>query len=362
MKVVFRVDASLEMGSGHTMRCLTLADALKTQGHECEFIVREQPGHLINLIKSKGYIVRVLPQLYSDLTTDIDEYSHSHWLPCGQQQDSEETLSALDRSDCDWLVVDHYGIGAQWEKRLRKVCRHILVIDDLADREHQCDVLLDQNIGRKTGDYDGLLPHKCLRMIGPQYALLRPEFVKWRKESLARRVQQTELRKILISLGGVDKDNVTGDVLDALEVSSLSDSVELTVVLGQQNPWLEKSQGQAALSRFDVTVIQGVTNMAEVMSHTDLAIGAAGSTSWERCCLGLPTVMLVLADNQKGIAKGLEKARASIVVGVANITSTIEGLLKDPVEMRLMSERAEAVCDGSGVIHLINVLERYSES
>lgn len=358
MKVVFRVDASFEIGSGHTMRCLTLADALKDRGHDCEFIVREQPGHLIALIEDKGYRVHalLLPEL---ATSSPDEYTHSHWLPGGQQQDSEDTGAVLQPNGCDWLVVDHYGVGAPWETRLRKACRHVLVIDDLADRAHQCDVLLDQNMGRRVDDYDKLVPKECVRLIGPQYALLRPEFAKWREESLSRRRQRTELRQLLISLGGVDKDNVTGDVLDALEASSLPDSVTLTVVLGQQNLWFEKIQQQAASSRFKVTVKQGVSNMAELMSQADVAIGAAGSTSWERCCLGLPTIMLVLAENQKDIASSLHEAGASVSVDVDNIAPTIERLLETSAEPNLMSIRASVICEGKGTMQLIDLLERH---
>ncbi len=358
MKIVFRVDASFEIGSGHTMRCLTLADALKDGGHECEFIVREQPGHLIALIEDKGYRVHALP-LAELATSSPDEYIHSHWLPGGQQQDSEDTWAVLQPNGCDWLVVDHYGVGAPWETRLRKASRHVMVIDDLADRAHECDILLDQNMGRRAGDYENLVPKACLRLIGPQYALLRPEFVVWREASLSRRRQRTELRELLVSLGGVDKDNATGDVLDALEASSLTDSVTLTVVLGQQNPWFEKIQQQAASSRFKVTVKQGVNNMAELMSQADLAIGAAGSTSWERCCLGLPTVMLVLADNQRSIARGLDKVGASVSTEVNNVALKVDGLTKSSLQLDSMSKNASAVCGGKGVIQLVSIMERY---
>ena len=363
MKVVFRVDASFEIGSGHTMRCLTLADALKDRGHYCEFIVREQPGHLIALIEEKGYLVHALP-LPESVTAAPDEYVHSHWLPGGQQQDSEDTLAVLQPNGCDWLVVDHYGVGAPWETLVRKACRHVLVIDDLADRAHQCDILLDQNMGRRADDYDKLVPKECVRLIGPQYALLRPEFAKWREESLSRRRQRTELRQLLISLGGVDKDNVTGDVLDALEASSLPDSVTMTVVLGQQNPWLEKIQQQAASSRFKVTVKQGVSNMAELMSQADVAIGAAGSTSWERCSLGLPTIMLVLAENQEMVGRNLVEQGAVLQVDAATIKSSenleiiVDKLWKNA---RLIAERAASVTNGAGYCKVIGFMSRFYE-
>ena len=364
MKFVFRVDASFEIGSGHTMRCLTLADALKDRGHDCEFIVREQPGHLIALIEEKGYLVHALP-LPESVTAAPDEYVHSHWLPGGQQQDSEDTLAVLQPNGCDWLVVDHYGVGAPWETRLRKACRHVLVIDDLADRAHQCDILLDQNMGRRADDYDKLVPKECVRLIGPQYALLRPEFAKWREESLSRRRQRTELRQLLISLGGVDKDNVTGDVLDALEASSLPDSVTLTVVLGQQNPWSKQIQQQAASSRFKVTVKQGVSNMAELMSQADVAIGAAGSTSWERCCLGLPTIMLVLAENQKEVARYLTELGAAISVKVSSEDSDCLAVkldkLRDENFLRGLVDASSRLIDGKGAERVLDRLEQVEE-
>lgn len=364
MKVVFRVDASLEMGSGHTMRCLTLADAFEKRGHTCQFIVREQPGHLIKLIKSNGYLVHVLPVLESE-HAGIGEYPHSDWLLGGQQKDSEDTLAVIDSEVCDWLIVDHYGIGASWENKLRKVSRHILVIDDLADREHNCDVLLDQNLGRSEDDYDGLVPSGCRRLIGPKYALLRPEFSEWREKSLARRRHQTELHQVLISLGGVDKHNVTGDVLDALETSSLSDSVGFTVVLGQQSPWFEKIQHQAARSRFDVKVKQGVTNMAELMSQADLAIGAAGSTSWERCCLGLPAIMLVLARNQADVASHLNELGAAVSVDASReITCYLAlklNMFQDKVFIENMVDISSALVDGRGVDRVVDSLNKVED-
>lgn len=355
MKFVFRVDASFEIGSGHTMRCLTLADALKDRGHDCEFIVREQPGHLISLIERQGYHTYVLP-VFKSIKQPTSEYSHSHWLLGGEQRDSEDTLAVVKSLNCDWLIVDHYGIGATWEHQLRSDCQHILVIDDLADRPHECDLLLDQNIGRQSADYDALVPKECVRLIGPKYALLRPEFAMWREESLSRRRQRTELRQLLISLGGVDKDNVTGDVLDALEISSLPDSLTVTVVLGQQNPWHEKIQQQSASSRFKVRVKQGVSNMAELMSQADVAIGAAGSTSWERCCLGVPTIMLVLAENQRGIAQSLAEEGVAILTEVSQLHEAFS--LVTNGELRLaMSSKAAELNDGSGVSDIVNKLQ-----
>ena len=163
VRVAFRVDASLSIGSGHVMRCLTLADSLADKGAQCHFICREHPGHLIEYIRRKGYSVHVLPPCAKELFLEkqpvsTDDPPHASWLGCTWDIDAAATRAILNEGEPDWLVVDHYALDARWERALQGVCKKIMVIDDLADRAHICDQLLDQNFGRTATDYAPLVP------------------------------------------------------------------------------------------------------------------------------------------------------------------------------------------------------------
>ena len=353
MLVVFRADASIQIGTGHVMRCLTLADQLTRQGHDCWFICREHPGHLGDVIISKGYSLSLLPAQTAtspqQKTSASDDYAR--WLGVPWQEDARQTLDAISTQHPDWLVVDHYALDAQWERTLSSAVGKIMVIDDLANRPHECALLLDQNLGRVSSDYDGLLPAECLRLIGPRYALLRPEFAALREQSLSRR-KNPELKRILISLGGVDRTNVTGEVLTALAHSSLPASTELDIVMGASAPYLEEVRQQAAQLPFNARVNVNVQDMAERMCFADLSIGAAGSTSWERCCMGLPSVTVILAENQRAIAEALANYKAGLCVDIPKVTEKLTSLIEmyagDAEARMLISQNAAQVCDGGG--------------
>jgi len=361
VRVAFRADASVQIGTGHVMRCLTLADELTRQGHECRFVCREHEGHLGELITSKGYGLTLLPSCSDNEldTKDSRSDNYARWLGVPWQEDARQTLDALTPWQPDWLVVDHYALDAEWERALANAVGSIMVIDDLANRCHECALLLDQNLGRVESDYDGLLPEDCQRLIGPGYALLRPEFANLREQSLKRR-QQPELKRILISLGGVDRTNVTGQVLDAISESALPASTELDIIMGAAAPYLDEIRQQAADLPFKATVSVGVTDMAERMMLADLAIGAVGSTSWERCCLGLPAILMVLAENQKSAAEALKRNGAVIITdsGVEVRTELDRLMNSDGTENRLtrMIQLGTDLVQGDGSTRVVNEL------
>lgn len=314
MKTVFRADASLQIGTGHVMRCLTLADELVRQGGECWFVCREHPGHLGDVIVDKGHHLILLPgrsHVESEHSTEWDSYAD--WLGVPWREDARQTRTAVRPLAADWLVVDHYALDARWEQAVADEVAHIMVIDDLADRPHDCMVLLDQNLGRLISDYDGLVPGGCQRLIGPGYALLRPEFAALRDESLLRR-KPPRLERILISLGGIDQLNVTGEILSGLSKLLASANIELDIIMGATAPFLKEVRHQAAQLPFPATVSVNVQDMAQRMCAADLCLGAVGSTSWERCCLGLPSILIIVADNQKSAAVALQAKRAAVIV------------------------------------------------
>ncbi|MDR5903020.1 UDP-2,4-diacetamido-2,4,6-trideoxy-beta-L-altropyranose hydrolase [Halomonas icarae] len=368
--IAFRADASLEIGSGHVMRCLTLADTLQAHGAECHFLCREHAGHLCELIETRGFSVHRLPKEQATDGNDTEpsvgpELAHAHWLGVSWEQDAAACLPILAALSPTWLVADHYALDQRWEtaviRKLSDAVPRLLVIDDLADRPHIADVLLDQNLGRKAEGYRGLVPDTCRVLVGPRYALLRPEFAEWREASLQRRTRQPRLQRLLINLGGVDKDNITGRVLEALASCDLPDDLRISVVMGATAPWREVVSAQARAMPWSTEVVVNVTDMARRMAEADLAIGAAGSTSWERCCLGLPTLMVVMADNQRVIAGALAEKGAALSLGLAELESSLMAQLMAVTGLDTLvkvSQQAADLVDGQGTAHVLAELQR----
>lgn len=369
MQVAFRADASLQIGTGHVMRCLTLADALAARGADCQFICRAHAGNLIDFIGGKGYVAHALsiPHEASVASTaprpeaSTSDLAHSHWLGATQAQDAEDCAHILAAQRPDWLIVDHYALDARWERVLAPYYRKLMVIDDLADRPHASDLLLDQNFGRDAADYRSLVPADCRLLCGSQYALLRPEFAALRPYSLQRRARPA-LRELLITMGGVDKDNATGQVLQALRNCPLPADCRITVVMGATAPWLDEVRTQAQDMPWPTRVRVGVSDMAQLMADSDLAIGAAGATSWERSCLGLPTIMLVLAENQRKVAQGLEQSGGVKLIkldqsATTQLSELLIPLMDDPTQLLNMSHHAASFVDGSGVDAVMRQME-----
>ncbi len=346
------------------MRCLTLADALRERGANCHFVCRSHPGNLLDLIRQRGHEAYPLPfaedQIISDDALGEPLLAHSSWLGTDWATDAQQTLAALGAAPVDWLIVDHYGLDAHWERRLRPACRRLMAIDDLADRSHHCDLLLDQNLGRVTTDYSDLVPTGCTVLTGPKYALLRPEFPALRPDSLARRATP-QLKNLLIAMGGIDKNNATVKVLDVLKNCSLPVDCRITVIMGAQAPWLEQVRALVAQLPWPTEVRVNISDMARVMADSDLAIGAAGSTSWERCCLGLPTLLVVLAENQWAGARALQTQGAALLIGEPSViqqklAATLTPLLTGQ-HLAEMSFAARAVTDGQGACRVVQHME-----
>tara|TARA_B100000787_G_C16161633_1_gene281679 strand:- start:187 stop:1227 length:1041 start_codon:yes stop_codon:yes gene_type:complete len=338
MKVVFRVDASLTMGTGHVMRCLTLAQVLKENGINIEFICRKHKGNLIDKICSSGFLTHEL-ELADGSETD-NTLAYSSWLGVTQQKDADECIDILKVEKIDWLIVDNYALDEQWQKRLKPYYKKIMVIDDLANRRHQCDILLDQTYGRQHDDYVTLVPKYCELLLGSQYALLRPEFSKLIKKALEKRKNTQEIKNILISMGGTDIENITYDILQ-----NINNDYNTIVTLGQKSPHHKMLKNYA--KNKNITVMIDASNMAELMLNADLAIGAGGSTSWERCCLGLPTLLYITADNQKTISENLERIGAVKIV--KDLKKNLQSMSTDFSLWEAMSKNATTISDGLGV-------------
>ena len=350
MKIVFRVDSSVVIGSGHVMRCLTLAQALKENGVNVEFICRKHEGNLICKIRSSGFVVHEL-EMYKEIKVDT-RLAHSPWLGATQQQDANDCIDIFKTRKIDWLIVDHYALDDQWQKRLNPYFEKLMVIDDLADRKHQCDVLLDQNFGRSYQDYKDLVPTSTKLIMGSEYALLRPEFEKYRWYSLNSRKDE-KFKKLLVNMGGSDPDNITGKVIDRLQVAKLPKDVEITIVMGKTAPHLTRVITSVDKLPYKSEVKVDVNNMAELMANADIAIGASGATTWERCCLGLPTIQLITAYNQEFIAQKLNEINAIKLVEIDDI---IENLENFQYWMKDVGKSASKVTNGTGIKRILEFL------
>ena len=351
VQVIFRVDASLQIGMGHVMRCLTLAQTLKESGVNVEFICRQHKGNLISKIRSSGFNVYELESLEEN---EVDnKLPHSHWLGVTQQQDADDCIDILKAVKTDWLIVDHYALDEDWQCKLGPYYEKLMVIDDLADRKHQCNVLLDQTFGRQKNDYIALVPINCKLLLGSQYALLRPEFAKWREFSLERR-SKPEFKSLLINMGGVDADNITGKILEVLKTCALPSGMSITVVMGKYAPHTESVRAVLGALPYKAEVRVDVNNMAEIMANADMAIGAAGSTTWERCCLGLPTIQVVIANNQKTIAKLLKEKNA---IKLLQNKRELPSIIEDSTSwMKDMSYISKQISDGLGSERVMNTI------
>jgi len=320
--ILFRCDASLQIGSGHVMRCRTLARELRRQGAEISFICRQQPGDFIELLR-KEFQVLALPPLAAVASSSALEGRALYvaWLGCSQQQDAADCLAALEQAGINspqWLVVDHYGLDASWEVALREGLGsepppQLLVIDDLADRRHSCDLLLDQNFfGAATQQrYRELVSPQCRQLLGPHYALLGPEYAQLHPLVPPR----TYLRRVLVFFGGVDGQNLTGRTLEALLDPKFA-HLAVDVVLGLQSPHFQSVENLVA-QRPDTTLHGPQPSLAVLIARADLAIGAGGATTWERACLGLPSLVVAIAANQLPFAQCLDQAGHLQLLGVA---------------------------------------------
>lgn len=339
------------------MRCLTLANALRDKGAEIIFICRDHPGHLFELIKTLSHVLLQLPP---SGTLSEGYLAHAHFLGTTQEEDAQQTIEALKSiGRADWLIVDHYALDIAWETAMRRHVRRVMVIDDLADRNHDCEVLLDQNYYLRMEDrYEKYVAPHCKKLLGPQYALVRSEFKEARTHL---KMRDGNVKRIFIFFGGSDATNETGKTLRAIQLVNKTD-IAIDVVLGGANP---HQSGISVLGAAmpQVRIFRQVNNMAELMANADLAIGAGGSTTWERCSLGLPTIAISVADNQVPIAEGVETAGAQIYLGLGEhitpeiLAAKIAYILKRPQKLIFMSKAAMQLVDLNGCDRVCEVIK-----
>ena len=361
MKIAVRVDSSNIIGTGHVMRCLSLVNQLTTMhSASAHFFCRNNVGAILDAIAKRRHSVQKM--LKGRSTVEGLGLAHGAWLGASQTEDAQEFLSLVGKELFDLLIVDHYGIDRRWEKLVRDsdCFRRVLVIDDLVDREHQCDFLLDQTYDRTEDEYRPLVNEACELLLGSDYCLLRPEFaVPLKKIESCRNGVDFNNLKVLVMFGGTDPENLTGRVIEVLLKQNWIKSVD--VVLGSSAEHKGKIQALCARDKmFKLHV--GSNSVAEIMLDNDLAIGAAGVTSWERAAMGLPSLVIVQAENQKMIANKLNDAGIIQLINQADLTQQLnlcrERWLPNQIAYNQVVRRCVNICDGKGTERVCRILNK----
>ena len=327
---VFRVDAGAEVGAGHIIRCLTLAAGLSRRGWKCIFVCREG-------------VEQFVPAPVT---------SRCEVIPVREGVDDVSEMIAVLPQGCDLMVVDHYVWDAGQERRCRGWANRILIIDDLADRQHECDFLLDQTLERPRADYASLVQTDTRLLIGPRFALLRPQFRSGRGKAVERHRNVSSVSRVLICMGATDYLNVSSASLRAIAAAKLN--AEIDVILSPHAPHLAEVRKTAEQVPQTVRVLTDVSDVAQLMVEADVAIGAGGMSSWERCCMALPSLVIVTADNQRRVVQALSKEHAIHSLGEVHEVSqemfahALEQFAAQPEKLVEMSRQAAKICDGLG--------------
>ena len=336
---VFRADAGADIGGGHVMRCLTLADGMAERGWRSVFAVDEDTLRSLPLLTHSRHDVFTVP---------------------AKPADQPGALRRMWPNGVEWLVVDHYGLDATFENACRPWTERIMVIDDLADRRHDADVLLDQGLGRQPREYDGLVDKRCERLCGSSYTLLKPEFGRARERALSRRKPAPEAPRILVTFGATDPSNVT--LLSLRAAQAVAAHCAVDVILGGGAP--HRSEVAQFVDRMpdEVCLHVDVGDMAPLMTRADLGMSAAGATVWEFCGLGLPSLVTTVAENQRHNEAALRQAGAAWTLGplqsldYTRLCESLEKLVGNAGERERLSDNAARVCDCHGLDRVVDIV------
>lgn len=353
LRVLFRADAAPRIGAGHVMRCLTLAQLLKDRGGECRFVCKAHPGHMGAAIRAAGFEVALLPS--APAVPDLTRGPYADWLGGSWEEDLRQTAHVANSCGPDWIVVDHYALDARWEAPMREG-RRLLALDDLADRPHTADLLLDPTLGRQPTDYAVWLQDGGEALCGSDFALLRAEFAASRPAAL-QRPTSARIGRMLLSMGAMDADNVNLRVLNAIRKAELPQLGQVDILIGANAPGLNALRRRIEASTQPVRLCVEATDVAGRMAAADLAIGASGGMAWERCCIGLPAVGVVLAENQRMTAEALEAQGALVWCDLATLDDTLPAMLRaldaDAPRRQAMRQAASRLVDGQGAIRVV---------
>lgn len=364
--VLFRVDAGNGIGHGHLFRCLTLAKVLREYGLSSAFVCKAHPGHQQETVQASGFDCYLLPCASG---AEVDPADYATWVGGPVDEDADATMDVATAAaggdeSVEAIVVDHYGLGRVWEQRFLRQGMKVWAIDDLANRRHVVSGLLDSGMGRTGADYAGLLQPGAVTLTGIDYTLLRPSFAALRSHCTER--QSGDHPTLLIMFGGVDRQDWSARILSTLVDGWAGEALLVKVVLGSGYSGKPRLEKMAANAGFAVEIMQGIDDVAEVMASADLCVGGGGTAAWERCCLGLPTMMLQLAPNQAHNCRTLALAGAAICVPDPEreppSAAAVLDLLADRERLAQIGSAAALLVDGYGArrvaSHLLGIVDR----
>lgn len=338
--LLIRADANACIGAGHVMRCLALAQAWQDAG-----------GHVVFAMKPEA------PAIERRLEAEAMEVLHVTASP-GSRDDATQTAALARRHDAQWVIVDGYDFGADFQRIVKEAKLALLVVDDYGHADHYCvDGVLNQNMHACEGLYTRRERDTHL-LLGPRYVLLRREFVE---RSGWKRNYTDVARRILVTLGGGDHDHVTAGVIDALARADIPD-LEARIVVGPASPGNKAVRQAIRRSSGDVRLLTDVTDMPGLMAWADIAVSAGGSTCWELAFMGLPPLIVVRADNQIEIAAGLDAAGFGVNLGelddasTARLPDALTRLIQDRHRRQRMGCTGRTLVDGKGARRVLDVL------
>lgn len=327
---VFRLDSSSIIGYGHLMRCMTLANKFIFLGFNVTFILGYNSKDSLDFINNEHVNTIILP--------DVKD----------EKDDANKCLEYIDH-DSFYMIVDHYFLSYKWESEIIKSSKKMIVIDDLANRKHQCNILIDSSYKRNYFDYEKLVPEYCQFFLGERYCLLRPEFQFLRDAAQIRRANTTAITRLLVSFGATDSEKYTLRVLNYLNEMPFSGEVDVLISTGCI--WLDELKSKTATMN-NVTLHMNANNVAELILNADLAIGALGTSTWERASLGLPCICIVTADNQIFNAKNLNSIKAIFLSDIDQLAHDLSSLLFEQHSLQDwqgVSDTSFKLVDGKGI-------------
>jgi len=349
MKAVFRVDSSDFIGSGHLIRCLTLARVLRQRGVQCSFVCRDHAGNIAAKISDSGFKLFLLARPIETAALTGNEQKYDRWLGCSWQTDADQTNNILQSIHPEWLIVDHYSIDVKWETYLANSYKRLMVIDDMANRVHSCDLLLDQNLFLDMQHrYERNVSPKCLQLLGPKYALLQPEYSQLREKY---EVRESLTKNILIFFGGSDQSNLTELAFLAAQSFGIAIS-SINVVMPCSSPYYNRMKRLIKPIK-NAKLYCDLPSLAPLILAANIGIGAGGATNWERFCLGLPSLVITLAENQKLVNQDLDQLGLIDLIGDAEtveIEQLISGIktILSRGDIADWSNRCMRACSGEG--------------
>lgn len=361
--IAFRADASPQIGSGHIIRCLTLANGLRQQNNRCVFLCKALPDYLQNILQSAGHPIIHIPSSTERPSTAKNPLKHASWLEGSQEDDANACIRLIKQHDLHFqdIIVDHYAIDHRWQTHMRPYCERIGVIDDLYDRRHDTDWLIDQNAGHTAEHYASITPTQTQLFIGTDYALIRPEFAQQREAARTRRKQTQNIHHVVIFYTSNPSLELLKTTLRAF--INIKTPLKVTCLTGQTHIHDKPLIDLVKMNQQHAIELKAYEpNMHTMLLEADLAIGAAGSSSWERCTLGLPALLTILAENQETLAQAQHQQGNAINLGHVStlsenkISENIQRLMNHRPQWQSMSEAAFNLCDGNGIARITEAL------